>query len=62
MNRNWRRVESDRGSVFLEYALLASVLTTVAILAFTPAQQTWAGMNFGNDYQIREIFLKLPIF
>jgi len=62
-NRGWRRVESERGSVFMEYAIIASLLTAVAIAAFTPASGgLWAGSNFGNDYVIREILIGLPYF
>lgn len=67
-NRNWRRIESERGSVFLEYALITSMLTIVAIAVFTPAfedltgGQLWAGSNFGNDYLIRDALFKLPFF
>lgn len=62
-NRAWRRIESERGSVFLEYALIASLLTTVAIVAFTPASGgLWAGSNFGNDFLIRDALLNLPFF
>ena len=62
-DRNWRRIASERGSVFVEYALLASVLTVVAVAAFTPAGGgVWAGSQFGNDYVIREILIGLPYF
>jgi len=65
MNRNWwRRLDSDRGSVFLEYAMLMSLVTFVAISAFSPAllPNGWAGANFGNDFMIRDALIKNPYF
>lgn len=59
-NRGWRRVESERGSVFLEYALLSAFVTLVAISAFTPGGIVNEGV--GADYSFREIVMKLPIF
>lgn len=59
-NRGWRRVESERGSVFLEYALLTSFVTLVAISAFSPGSIINEGI--GADYSFREILIKLPIF
>ena len=58
--RAWRRVVSERGSVFLEYAMLSALVSTVALMAFRPGSPLNAGV--GADYALREVMLKLPIF
>ena len=64
MNRNWRRVVSERGSVYMEYAMLACVMMTVAIAVFTPAlsQTSWAGAYYGDDFVVRDALINLPFF
>lgn len=63
-NRNWRRVVSERGSVYMEYAMLTSVMMAIAIAVFTPALSPtdWAGSFYGDDFVIRDAFMKLPYF
>jgi len=64
VNRGVNRVRSDRGSVFLEYALLSSVIVPIAISVFTPLifPDAWAGAYFGDDFMIRDALIKLPFF
>ena len=60
MGRAWRRLDSDRGSVFLEYALLSSLVFVVAIEAFAPGSAINTAL--GADFHFRELLIKLPIF
>lgn len=55
-----RRLASDRGSVFLEYALVTCVTLGVAALLLNPKSMFFQGI--GYDYAIREWLIKLPIF
>lgn len=54
------RLLSDRGSVYLEYALVASITLGVAALALNP--DSWLFKGLGLDYAFREMLIKLPIF
>ena len=56
----WRKVTSERGSVFAEYAMLTSFVTLFAIAAFAPGSRFMNGI--GWDYNFRELLIKLPIF
>lgn len=56
----WRRLKSDRGSVFAEYAYLTAVVTIVAIAAFKP--DSAINEMIGADYNMRQLLIKLPIF
>jgi len=58
--RIWRRLVTDRGSVFAEYAYLTAAVTLVAIAAFEPGSRVNAAI--GQDYDMRQLFIKLPIF
>ena len=58
--RWWRRIISERASVYLEYALLSSVLFAVAIAAFSPSSAISSAL--GIDLAFREILIKMPIF
>lgn len=60
MNRIWRRVASERGSVYLEYALVQLFVVLVAVSAFTPGSAINEAV--GTDFTVREILIKLPIF
>ncbi len=60
MNRLWRRVASERGSVYLEYALVQLFVVLVAVSAFTPGSAINEAV--GADFTVREILIKLPIF
>ena len=55
-----RRLASDRGSVFLEYALVSCVTLGLAALLLNPDSMFFKGI--GYDYSIREWLIKLPIF
>ena len=55
-----RRLVSDRGSVYLEYALVTSLTLGLAALAFNP--ESWFFRGLGLDYAFREMIIKLPIF
>lgn len=59
-NRLWRRLRSDRGSAYLEYALVQFLVVFVAVAAFTPGSVINEAV--GSDYTFREILIKLPIF
>ena len=58
--RLWRRIKSDRGSIFVEYAMVSAVVTLVAMVAFTPGSAFMTGI--GWDYNFRELLIKWPIF
>lgn len=60
MKRAWRRLESERGSVYAEYAIIVSLITLVAVSAFLPGSAINEGI--GSDYTFREVLIKLPIF
>ena len=55
-----RRLASERGSVFLEYALVSSITLGVAALALNPDSMFFKGL--GIDFAFRELLIKLPIF
>lgn len=59
-DRLWARVKSDRGSVFLEYAMLSCLVTTVALAAFAPG--SWVNWALGCDFKTRQFFIKFPFF
>ena len=59
-NRFWRRIRSERGSAYLEYALVQVLIFFVAIAAFTPGSVI--NEAFGSDLNFREVLIKLPIF
>ena len=54
------RVVSDRGSVYLEYALVGTLVFIGAISAFAPGSVINEAL--GSDWAFREILIKLPIF
>ena len=54
------RVVSDRGSVYLEYALVGTLVFIGAISAFAPGSVI--NEAIGSDWAFREILIKLPIF
>ena len=52
---------SERGSVYLEYALVASITVGLATLFLNPSNsRLFTGIGF--DYATREVLMKLPIF
>jgi hypothetical protein len=55
-----RRLASERGSVYLEYALVASLTLGIAAVAFNP--DSWFFKGLGHDFAFREMLIKLPIF
>ena len=60
LRRIWRRLESERGSVYMEYALVTSLTLGLAAVAFNP--DSWFFKGLGLDYAFREMIIKLPIF
>lgn len=60
LERLKRRLLSERGSVYLKYALVTTVTLGVAALAFNP--ESWFFKGLGVDYAFREVLIKLPIF
>ena len=54
------RIASDRGSVYLEYALVGTLVFVGAISAFAPGSVINEAL--GSDWSFREILIKLPIF
>ncbi len=54
------RIVSDRGSVYLEYALVGMLVFVGAISAFAPG--SIVNEALGSDWAFREILIKLPIF
>jgi len=60
LKRIRRRLESERASVYLEYALVTSVTLGIAALVLNP--NTWFFKGLGLDYAFRETLIKLPIF
>lgn len=56
----WRRIKSDRGSVFAEYAMLTAVVSLVAVAAFSP--DSYINEMIGADYNVRQLFIKMPFF
>lgn len=59
MRRSWRRIASERGSAYLEYALVQFLVVFVAISAFTPGSVI--NEATGSDFTFREVIMKLPI-
>ena len=60
LKRFWRRLACERGSVYLEYALVTSLTLGLAAVAFNP--ESWFFKGIGLDYAFREMMIKLPIF
>ena len=60
LKRFRRRLASERGSVYLEYALVTTVTLAIAMVLLNPESQLFAGL--GYDYEFREALIKLPIF
>ena len=58
--KHLRRVMSDRGSAYLEYALLTATVLVIATAAFAPG--SWINEGIGADYNFRMFLLKLPFF
>lgn len=58
-NRLWRRLGSERGSAYLEYALVQLLVVFVALAAFTPGSVINEAV--GSDFTFREVIMKLPI-
>ena len=59
LERLKRRISSERGSVFLEHALVTAVTLGLAALLINPDSQLFTGLGF--DYEFREALIKLPI-
>jgi len=55
-----RRLASERASVYLEYALVSSVMLGIAAVMLNP--DSWFFKGLGLDYAFREMMIKLPIF
>ena len=55
-----RRLASERASVYLEYALVSSVMLGLAAVMLNP--DSWFFKGLGLDYAFREMMIKLPIF
>ena len=55
-----RLLASERGSVYLEYALVSTVTLGVAAALLNPESYFFKGL--GLDYSFREMMIKLPIF
>ena len=64
MSLNWKRalrkLGSERGSVYMEYALLSCLVLLTAFAAFAPGSIIYR--NIGRDYLVRTVFMKLPLF
>ena len=60
LGRIRRRLASERGSVYLEYALVTSLTLGLSAVAFNP--DSWFFKGLGLDYAFREMMIKLPIF
>ncbi len=60
LKRIRRRITSERASVYLEYALVTTVMLGIAAVAFNPG--SWFFKGLGVDYAFREVLIKLPIF
>ena len=60
LRRIRRRLESERASVYLEYALVTSITLGLAALMLNP--DSWLFKGLGLDYAFREMMIKLPIF
>ena len=60
LKRFKRRIASERASVYLEYALVTSVMLGVAAVMLNP--DSWFFKGLGLDYAFREMMIKLPIF
>lgn len=59
VHRLWRRLKSDRGSAYLEYALVQLLVAFVVVAAFAPG--SIINDAVGADFTFREIIIKLPI-
>lgn len=55
-----RLLASERGSVYLEYALVSTITLGVAAVLLNPESYFFKGL--GLDYAFREMLIKLPIF
>ena len=55
-----RRLASERASVYLEYALVSSLMLGLAAVMLNP--DSWFFKGLGLDYAFREMMIKLPIF
>ena len=55
MSRLWRRVSSERGSAYLEYALVQLFVVLVAVAAFSPGSAIIEAV--GGDFTVREILI-----
>ena len=60
LERAKRRLASERGSVYLEYALVTCLTYMIAALLLNPDNQLFVGI--GYDYSFREFFMKMPLF
>jgi hypothetical protein len=60
LKRIRRRIASERASVYLEYALVSSVMLGIAAVMLNP--DSWFFKGLGLDYAFREMMIKLPIF
>ena len=52
---------AELGSVYLEYALVASITVLLATILLDPSKsRLFTGV--GMEFEMREIFMKMPIF
>ncbi len=56
----WHRLMSDRGSTYMEYAMLTAMVFVGAIAAFSPG--SFAFRALGADFAFRSLLIRLPIF
>lgn len=54
-----RRLGSEGGSAYLEYAMLTGAVVAIAVAAFAPGSPVNEAL--GSDYLFREALIKLPI-
>ncbi len=54
------RVMSERGSTYMEYAMLTSMVFIGAIAAFSPGSVAFRAL--GADFAFRSLIIRLPIF
>lgn len=55
-----RRLSAERGSAYLEYCLLTSLVFLAALAAFSPG--SFAFRALGADFAFRQLLMRLPIF
>lgn len=60
LERLKRRIASERASVYLEYAIVSSIMLVVAVTLLNPSG--WFFRGLGLDYAFREFLIKSPFF